>query len=83
MSHKQIDLSGLAYYLRGYGNKNRDGLETIAEYRGWTAIARRELERRMEKVMESFPEIEVVAIANGDIDLNELASDVLADLDPE
>ncbi|WOB74343.1 hypothetical protein [Achromobacter xylosoxidans] len=83
MSHKGVDLKGLSSYLRGYGCKNRDGLVIIAEYRGWAALARREVDRRMEKILESLPELEVIAIANGEIDLNELASEVMADLDLE
>lgn len=82
MRHR-IDLSGLSSYLRGYGRNNHDGLVTIAEYRSWPALARREVDRRMERILESLPEIEVIAIANSQIDLNELASEVLADLDPE
>lgn len=81
MSHKSIDLEGLSSYLRGYGRTNRDGLVTITEYRGWPALARREVDRRMEKVLESLPHLEVVAIANGEIHLNDLARDILARLE--
>lgn len=81
MSHKSIDLEGLSSYLRGYGRTNRDGLVTIAEYRGWPALARREVDRRMEKVLESLPLLEVVDIANGEIHLNDLARDILAHLE--
>lgn len=83
MSHKSIDLEGLSSYLRGYGRTNRDGLVTITEYRGWPALARREVDRRMEKVLESLPLLEVVAIANGEIHLNDLARGILAHLEME
>ncbi|MCF7767294.1 hypothetical protein [Achromobacter pulmonis] len=83
MNHKSIDLEGLSSFMRGYGRTNRDGLVTIAEYRGWPALARREVDRRMEKVLESLPHLEVVAIANGEIHLNDFAREILANLEME
>ncbi|MNV01036.1 hypothetical protein D3C71_912230 [compost metagenome] len=60
-----------------------DRLSAIAKYGAWPALAARESERRMARIIESLPLDEVQAIARLDIDLNELARQVLAELDTE
>ncbi|MFJ3465907.1 hypothetical protein [Achromobacter spanius] len=74
---------GLIAFLQGYGRNNLDGLSAIAKYDAWPALAARENERRMAALIESLPLDEVQAIARSEIDLNELARQVLAQLDTE
>lgn len=74
---------GLVAFLQGYGKHDLDGLSAIARYGAWPALAARESERRMARIIESLPLDEVKAIARSEIDLNELARRVLAELDPE
>ncbi|MDG9972162.1 hypothetical protein N5C72_29140 [Achromobacter mucicolens] len=74
---------GLIAFLQGYGKNNLDGLSAIAKYGAWPALAARENERRMAAIIESLPLDEVQAIARSEIDLNELARQVLAQLDTE
>lgn len=74
---------GLTAFLQGYGKHDLDGLSAIARYGAWPALAARENERRMARIIESLPLDEVQAIARSEIDLNQLARQVLADLDTE
>lgn len=84
MSHKDNDMTqGLVSYLQGYGRNNRVGLLAIAEYAAWPQLAAREEARRMERILESLPLDEVRAIARQEINLSELARQVLADLAAE
>lgn len=76
-------MQGLTAFLLGYGKHDLDGLAAIARYSAWPALAARENERRMTRIIESLPLDEVKAIARSEIDLNELARRVLAELDPE
>ncbi|MFF7060607.1 hypothetical protein ACFY89_28340 [Achromobacter spanius] len=75
--------SGLIAYLQGYGRNNRAGLSAIAAYGAWPVLAARETEQRMARFLESLPLDEVRAIAQSEINLNELASQVLVELDRE
>lgn len=84
MSRDENELkNGLTAYLQGYGRNNRAGLSAIAAYGAWPALATRETEQRMARFLESLPPDEVQAIAQLEINLNELASQVLAELDTE
>lgn len=74
---------GLTAFLMGYGRHDLDGLWAIARYGAWPLLAARESERRMVKILECLPLDEVQAIARLEIDLNELARQVLAQLDTE
>ncbi|MEN5343881.1 hypothetical protein ABE599_09255 [Achromobacter mucicolens] len=74
---------GLVAFLQGYGKHDLDGLSAIARYGAWPALAARESERRMARIIESLSLDEVQAIARSEIDLNQLARQVLADLDTE
>jgi len=74
---------GLIAYLQGYGRNNRAGLSAIAAYGAWPVLAARETERRMARFLESLPPDELQAIAQLEVNLNELASQVLVELDRE
>ena len=74
---------GIVAYLRGFGRNNRDGLVAVSTYRAWLELAAFETERRMLRILESLPLNEVKAIAQHEVDLNELAGQVLVDLDAE
>ncbi|MDH0093449.1 hypothetical protein N7373_18500 [Achromobacter mucicolens] len=74
---------GLTAFLMGYGKHDLDSLAAIARYSAWPALAARENERRMTRIIESLPLGEVQAIARSEIDLNELARRVQAELDTE
>lgn len=73
----------LRAHLIGYGRKNRTGLESVVTYRSWPMVAMCELERRLIRFIESLPTEEVEAIARRQINLNDLASQALDDLDLE
>ncbi|WP_342066939.1 hypothetical protein [Achromobacter kerstersii] len=75
--------SGLIAYLQGYGRNNRAGLSAIAAYGAWPVLAARETEQRMARLLASLPLDEVQAIAQLEINLNELASQVLAEQSAE
>lgn len=83
MNQQTNDNAGLVAYLRGYGRNNPKGLEDIAAYPGWAFLASKDAHRRMEKILESLSLHEVMAIANHEIDLNELARQVLAEQSTE
>lgn len=70
-------------HLIGYGRADRAALEAVATYRSWWQVAVCELERRLARLIESLPTEEVDAIARRQINLNELATQALADLDLE
>lgn len=70
-------------YLRGFGRNNRDGLAAVSTYHAWPELAAFENERRMLRLLESLPLNEVKAIAQGELDFNEIAGQVLVDLDAE
>ncbi|MCP2518448.1 hypothetical protein M5J07_26205 [Achromobacter mucicolens] len=74
---------GLTAFLQGYGKHDLDGLAAIARYSAWPALAARESERRMARIIESLQLDEVQAIARSEIDLNALARQVLSELDTE
>ncbi len=75
--------AGLRAYLTGYGRNNRDGLAFIARYGNWPNLALRECEQRAAGILASLPDAEVAAIARLEIDLNDLARRVQADLDED
>ncbi|AYD66083.1 hypothetical protein DVB37_20740 [Achromobacter sp. B7] len=84
MSRDENELkNGLTAYLHGYGRNNRGGLSAIAAYGAWPVLAAQEIEQRMGRFLEALPLEELRAIAQSAIDLNELASQVLAQLDKE
>ncbi|AZS77380.1 MAG: hypothetical protein E2591_30485 [Achromobacter sp.] len=84
MSRDENELkNGLTAYLQGYGRNNRAGLSAIAAYGAWPVLAARETERRMARFLESLPPDEVQAIVQLEVNLNELASQVLVELDRE
>lgn len=74
---------GLTAFLQGYGKHDLDGLAAIARYSAWPALAARENERCMARIIESLQLDEVQAIARSEIDLNALARQVLGELDTE
>lgn len=53
---------GLTAFLQGYGKHDVDGLAAIARYSAWSALAARENERRMARIIESLPLDEVQAL---------------------
>lgn len=84
MSRRNSEMKqGLLAYLQGYGQNNLDGLSAIARYSAWSALAMRECERRMARILESLPLDEVQAIAAREIHLDQLACQVLRALDKE
>ncbi|WP_088154013.1 hypothetical protein [Achromobacter xylosoxidans] len=83
MNQQTNENAGLLAYLRGYGRNNSKGLEDIAAYPGCAFLASNDAHRRMGKILEPLPLHEVMAIANCEIDLNELARQVLAEQSAE
>ncbi|MFT3719254.1 hypothetical protein [Pseudorhodoferax sp.] len=83
MNREFDTFEGLRAYLTGYGRKNRDALTLIADYKHWPEAAEWEIERRVTAILASLPDIEVAAIASGDVNLRKLALQVRAELDKE
>lgn len=83
MNREADTFEGLRAYLTGYGRHNRDALTLIAGYRHWPEAARREIDRRVTSILSSLPDVEVAAIASGQVSLRKLARQVRAELDKE
>lgn len=83
MNREADKFDGLRAYLTGYGRKNRDALTLIAGYAQWPKAAQREIERRVTSILASLPDVEVTAIASGEVSLRKLARQVRAALDKE
>jgi len=64
----------LTDYLGGAFIRNQpDNLALLQQYTGWQRMAQRLLDQRATKVLESLPDEELRAIAQGDVDINALA----------
>lgn len=83
MNRQTDQFEGLRAYLTGYGRKNRDALTLIADYGQWPKAAQREIERRVTSILASLPDVEVAAIASGEVSLRKLARQVRGELDKE
>lgn len=83
MNRQADKFEGLRAYLTGYGRNNRDALTLIAGYRHWPKAAQQEIERRVTAILASLPDVEVAAIARGQVSLRKLARQVRAELDKE
>lgn len=62
---------GLLHYFTGYTRSNPEKVKSIISD-SWVEYAKKELERRKFKLIENFSEEELHAIANGDINLNDI-----------
>lgn len=83
MNREADKFEGLRAYLTGYGRNNHDALILIAGYRHWPEAAQQEIERRVTAILASLPDVEVAAIASGEVSLRKLARQVRAELDKE
>lgn len=81
MNREADKFEGLRAYLTGYGRNNRDALTLIAGYGQWPKAAQREIERRVTSILESLPDVEVAAIASGEVNLRKLARQVRTELE--
>jgi serine kinase of HPr protein (carbohydrate metabolism regulator) len=66
----------LADYLSGYLRNNPSARAFIIGYRNWQHMAKLERDRRDAQLLEGLPDEEVRAIAEGLIDLPELAREI-------
>lgn len=64
-----IELEGIQCHLTGLGRTNPLRLADVASYEGWARLARIELERRKGQLLAGFTDDELVAIADGQIQL--------------
>ncbi len=67
----------LTNLLTGYGRGDPARLEQLATYPNWQARAAAEMERRAAAFLEGLDTDTVAAIAAGEVDLAEVAKDVL------
>lgn len=66
----------LFHYLSGYGRGRPENLEQVISYPNWQARARAEVERRMTEVVERLDAATLTAIAEGRIDIAQIAERV-------
>ncbi|MDR2788125.1 MAG: hypothetical protein LBD06_07170 [Candidatus Accumulibacter sp.] len=69
---KEAMETSLTAYLTGYIGHDSARREQVRKFPNWQDMARKELERRSIRFIESFPEDELHAIARGEIDPDEL-----------
>jgi hypothetical protein len=67
----------LTDYLTGYGHHDRQRLTEVANYPDWKTRAKAELDRRMTQLIETLPSELVTAIATGEVDMGEVAEQLL------
>lgn len=70
-------------YLRGYGRNGPEALERLANFPAWPQMAAREILGRASRMITSFTDEQLEAIAFGAVDMRELAEGVLAELKRE
>lgn len=63
-------------YMAGFARRNPDGLNHLASYPRWQQVAEQELERRATRFVASLTDEDLVAIACGEADVNQLARDM-------
>jgi hypothetical protein len=67
----------LFHYLTGYGRGRPDLLAQIIDYQHWQARAQAEVERRMTELVERIDIETLTAMAEGRIDIAQVAKRVL------
>lgn len=67
---------GLFHYLSGYGKERPGELEQVIRYPHWQARARVELDRRMGELAEQLDIQTLIAIAEGQLDIAQIAKRV-------
>lgn len=72
--------SQICDYLRGYGRNDPQALERLANFPAWPQMAAREILGRASRLITSFSDEQLEAIAFGAVDMRELAERVLAEL---
>lgn len=65
-------------YLEGYIRNNPSNQAHVVNYQDWRRMARLELDRRATGFLVALPDDELAAIADGQIDLIELARNLSA-----
>jgi len=65
---------GLTAYLSGYTRNNPVARAHVETYPEWSRMARLELDRRAARLLESFSEDELQAIASGEVSLPSLVA---------
>ena len=70
-------------YLRGYGRNNLPGLERIAQFSRWSEMAEREITARAASLVTCFSDEELQAVCLGQLDMQALAREVIAELEPK
>jgi hypothetical protein len=69
--------------LRGYGHRNVDSLDRLADFTEWQRVAQAELERRATSIVQALDDETLRAIAAGRIDFNEACRAAARDLAPK
>ncbi len=67
-------------YVRGFGRNNAEGLASLITYRQWAVMAQRELDARASRFISVLSNDELEAIARGDVNLSEIACEILMEL---
>ncbi|ALN93823.1 hypothetical protein [Lysobacter gummosus] len=74
----QDQKEALKDHLRGMNRHNRTALVQLIAVTDWRGIAQRELERRAGLVFQVINDEVMVAIAKGEVDVNQAIAEVLA-----
>ncbi len=67
---------GIKSYLNGCAKYNSDALKHYLSYKDWQIDANKELERRRARFLDMFSMQELSAVANGELDMAQLAEEV-------
>lgn len=73
----------LKAFLMGLGQRSRDALAFVARYEGWLTLASREIERRAMAMLAGLSDEDLAAIVWKEVDLCEIAEQVLAEIGEE
>ena len=68
----------LTDYITGFARNNPNGLAHLASYPDWQSAAAYELKSRITRFMANLPDDELAAVANGSIDINQIAKSLQA-----
>ncbi len=67
-------------YLRGYGRQNISALESLAQFGMWGVVAQCELLARASSFIKILDENELRAVADGEVNLVDLANRITTEL---
>lgn len=80
-NHTETMKAHIRDYLRGYGRNNLAALERLANFSRWPEMAEREILARASSLIGSFADDELSAVSFGQVDMQALAREVIAEME--